>query len=107
MQHEGRVGGASFNRDGSRILSWGDEGAVRLWDIQEDFDFPRAHIRLLVEVVTGTVMDDAGNVSALPREKWTERQKQYRTIAEQHLITCQYREANLYLRQKSFWGVGE
>jgi hypothetical protein len=106
MKHEGTVSGATFNEDESRVLSWGD-GAVRLWDIQEDFDFPRAHIRLLVEVVTGTVMDDVGNVSALRPDEWTNRKTQYRTIAEQHLITCQYKDANLYLRQKRFWGAGE
>jgi hypothetical protein len=36
------VWGASFNRDESRILSWGDDDTVRLWDIQGDFDLPSA-----------------------------------------------------------------
>jgi WD40 repeat protein len=99
--------GATFTQDERRILSWGDDGTVRLWDIQGDFDFPRDHIRLLVEVVTGTVMNDVGNVSALHPEEWTKRKKQYQKVAEQHLITCQYRNANLYLRQKRLWGAGE
>jgi hypothetical protein len=109
MQHaEGARGveGASFNGDESRVLSWGGD-TVRLWDIQADFDLPREHIRLLVEVVTGTLMDDVGNVSALPPEEWTKRKTQYRKVAEQHLITCQYRDANFYLRQKPFWGASD
>jgi WD40 repeat protein len=92
MKHErgtGGVWGAAFNRDESRVLSWGGDGTVRLWNIHEDFDLPRDHLRLLVEVVTGTVMDDVGNVSALRPEEWTKHKKQYRYVAEQHLIACQ------------------
>jgi hypothetical protein len=33
----------------------------------------RDHLRLLVEVVTGTVIDDLGNVSALQPEEWAKR----------------------------------
>ena len=110
MKHErGNLGlrGATFNHDESRILSWDGDGTLQLWDIQEDFDFPQDHLRLLVEVVTGTIMDDLGNISALPLEEWTKRKKQYREIAEQHLLTCQHRDVNLYLRQKPFWTAKE
>jgi hypothetical protein len=109
MKHErgGSVQGATFNRDESRILSWGREGTVRLWDIHEDFDFPQDSLQLLVEVVTGTVMNDVGDISVLRPEEWTKRKKQYRKIAEQHLLTCQYRDVNLYLRQKPFWTAKE
>jgi hypothetical protein len=107
MKHDGSVGGATFDRDESRVLSWGGDGTVRLWDMQQDFDLSRDHLRLLVEVVTGTIMDDVGNVSAIPPEEWTKLKTRYRTIAEQHLITCQYRDANLYLRQKRLWEAGK
>jgi hypothetical protein len=80
---------------------------VRLWDVEDDLDFSRDHLRLLVEVVTGTVMDDFGNVSVLHPEEWTKRKTQYRKSAEKHLIACQYRDANLYLRQKRLWGAAE
>jgi hypothetical protein len=110
MKHEAGgawIGGATFNRDESRILSWGEGGTVELWDIQEDFDFPQDHLRLVVEVVTGTVMDDVGNIRALRPKEWTERQRQYREIAEHHLLTCRHRDANLYLQQKPFWTAKE
>ena len=48
-------------------------------------------------------MNDVGDISVLPPEEWTKRKKQYREIAEQHLLTCQHRDVNLYLRQKPFW----
>jgi WD40 repeat protein len=65
MRHEGGVDGVTFNRDESGILSWRNDGTVWLWDIQGDFDLPKDSLCLLVEVATGTVMDDAGNISTL------------------------------------------
>jgi len=32
MVHDGRIYGATFNKDGSRILSWGVDGPMRQWD---------------------------------------------------------------------------
>ena len=50
---------------------------------------------------------NVGNISALRPEEWKKRKQQYRDIAEQHLRTCRYQEANLYLRQKQFWTAKE
>ena len=33
MKHEKDVRGAVFSRDESRILSWSDDGTVRIWDV--------------------------------------------------------------------------
>ena len=97
-----------FNRDESLVLTWSYDETARLWHIpQPDFDFPQDHLRLLVEVVTGTVMDDVGNTSTLHPEEWINRKEQYREIAEQHLLTCRHRAANLYLQQKPFWTAKE
>ena len=57
----------------------------------------------MVEVVTSTVMDDLGSVTALDPDKWLERKKEYIEIAEKHFKTCQYKDANIYVRQKQFW----
>lgn len=65
MKHEESVQGATFNYDESRILSWGKDKTVRLWDVHEDFDFPQDSLQLLGEVVTGTVMNDVGDISVL------------------------------------------
>ena len=48
-------------------------------------------------------MDDFGNVTILDLEEWLNRKKQYIGIAEKHLKTCQYKDANMYVRQKQFW----
>ena len=32
LSHEGQVYGAQWNEDGSRILSWSDDGTAQVWD---------------------------------------------------------------------------
>jgi len=85
----------------------GRTGTARVWDwdIAADYDFPPEHLPLLVEVATGTAMDDAGNVSALNKDQWEERRLKYIEIAEEHLKTCKYPKANMYVRQKKAWGM--
>jgi len=49
--------------------------------------------------MTGTAMDDVGNVTVLSSEAWLKRKEHYIDIAEKHLETCQYTHANRYVRQ--------
>lgn len=106
VRHEGVVCGVIFSKDESLILTWsGNE--THLWHLRADYDFPKDSLPLLVEVVTGTVMDDLGNVTVLKPEAWQERKKQYIEIAEKHLKTCQYKDANIYVSQKQFWEGGK
>lgn len=95
--------GAIFSRDESLVLTWSRDGTARLWNVQADYDFPARRWPLFVEVATGTAMDDAGNVRALSVDEWQQRKKDYVQIAEEHLTTCRYREANLYVKQKELW----
>jgi len=53
--------------------------------------------------MTGTAMDDVRDVTVLNPEEWLKRKEKYIEIAEKHLETCQYKHANVYLRQKEFW----
>jgi WD40 repeat protein len=106
MRHERGVDGVTFNGDESRILSWRDDGTVWLWDIQGDFDLPKDSLRLLVEVATGTVMDDAGNISALRPAEWRKRQEQYLKFAHQNHKPGHYRPAT-HTPPKATLGSGE
>lgn len=102
MIHEGDIS-AAFSQDERSILTWDWDKTARLWDISVDYDFPQKHLLLLVEVVTGTTMDDLGNVTALSPEAWQQKRVEYIERAEEHLKTCQYQDANIYLKQKSMW----
>lgn len=105
MKHEKStfgVWGAAFNDDQRLVLTWSADGTARLWDISADYDFPPEKLPLLVQVVTGTEMDDIGIVSALPPDEWYRLKEEYVRVAED-LKTCRYPDANLYVRQKAFW----
>ncbi|MEE8583573.1 MAG: hypothetical protein V3T83_01855, partial [Acidobacteriota bacterium] len=103
LEHDGPVWGAVFSRDESRVLSYSSDGTARIWDIQSDLDFPVEYLPLLVEVATGTTMDERGFVTALNDATWKQKRKEYIDIADDHLKLCQYRRANLYLEQKRYW----
>jgi len=96
------VDGAKFNKDESLILSWGN--TVRLWNIAVDYDFPNEHLPLMVNVMTGTKMDDYGNLTVLTKDEWEAQKAEYIKVAEEHLKSCKYKSGNLYLRQKEYWG---
>jgi WD40 repeat protein len=104
MKHEDCVLGALFNKDETLILSWSEDNTVRLWNIAADYDFPNEHLTLMINVMTGTQMDDYGNVAALSEEEWKLQKKEYIKIAKEHEKECKYKKANLYLRQKEYWG---
>ena len=104
MKHDGSVYGARFNRDETFILSWSWDKTVRLWNIAADYDFTNEHLPLMINVMTGTKMDDYGNVTALSEEEWKKQKTEYIKIAKEHEKECKYKKANLYLRQKEYWG---
>jgi WD40 repeat protein len=103
LRHDDGVIGGAWNRDETLILTWSEDGTARQWNVKVDLDFPSEQLPLLVEVMTGTAMDDAGNIRALTAEEWLQRKNSYVVIAARHLTTCRYRDANLYLKQKSEW----
>jgi WD40 repeat protein len=98
MKHEGYVKGAAYISENNRILTWSDDGTARFWDCGSDLDFPADKLVLQVEVLTGTTMDDFGNITALDYESWKNKREQYLRVAEQHARSCRYKEHNLYLR---------
>ena len=105
MKHDSSVSGAMFTQDETRILTWSAAGTARLWNIEVDEDFPKEHIPLMVQVATGTVIDDYGNVTTLSKKKLEELREKYIRIAKEHLKNCKHKSANIYLNyQKSNWG---
>ncbi|RWX43104.1 WD40 repeat, partial [Candidatus Electrothrix aarhusensis] len=105
MLHDAEVKGAQFNSDETKILTWSDDGTARLWNINVDYDFPPEHLSLFVEVATGTMMDDFGNIRVLTAQEWKKRKARYIRINEEHVNdTCQYKNVNFYLQHhKPSW----
>jgi WD40 repeat protein len=103
MKHNGAVLGGTFCKSDSLILTWSNDGTARLWNVGTDYDFPKNYLPLLVEVVTGTKMDDDGKISVLGADEWNAKKQNYIEIAEKHLKECKYKNANLYLKQKEVW----
>ena len=97
--------GAAFSKDERGILTWDEAGTARLWHVEADYDFPVEHIPLLLEVLTGTTMDDFGNIRALDGTVWNHKRKYYIQVAEDHLRKCQFVTANLFETQKKLWGI--
>jgi hypothetical protein len=57
--------------------------------------------------VTGTAMDDFGNIRALDAQVWNERREQYIKLAEKHLQACEFETVNLYKAERQVWGVSK
>ena len=72
MKHDAGIWGATFTKDEQQILTWSGDGTARLWYIEADYDFPTEYISLLVEIVSGTTMDDFGNIHILDSRTWNE-----------------------------------
>ena len=106
MRHETKVMGAVSTSDEEGILTWSGD-AARLWSIIGDYDFPVEHIPLLVEMITGTTMDNFGNVSVLDSAAWNEKRTRYIAVASKHSSECKFSSANVYLRQKQLWAVSK
>ena len=100
LTHDKPVLGAIFNEDDSQVLTLSEDGIVRLWDIGADYDFPKESLPLLVQVMTGTTINELGNVRGLKQGEWETLNQRYRSISEEHLKTCQYQKNNLDLIRK-------
>jgi WD40 repeat protein/tetratricopeptide (TPR) repeat protein len=91
-------GGAVFSQDETRILMWGGD-AARVWELQTDDDFPQEHLSLQLAVQTNPRMNDLGDLAVLSTEEWQTQHDQYVAIAREHLKTCNFPQANLWLKR--------
>ncbi|PWT75594.1 MAG: hypothetical protein C5B60_05120 [Chloroflexi bacterium] len=84
MHHHNLVDGATFGKDKQRVLTWSMDGTARLWSLEANYDFPIEHSWLLVQILTGTMIDDFGTLRGLDSYAWNERKKQYVDLAQSH-----------------------
>ncbi len=99
------------------LLTWsGDDNTVKIWKTflrepadfsdlpRADCDFPHQYLDLLVDVLTGTTVNERGNLMILRPGEWHLKKELYRQIAEEHWKVCRYKQANFYAKQKEMWG---
>jgi len=108
MRHEGRLLKADFSPEGDAVLTGTEDDAhpraAWRWEIGADYDFPRQQWTLLVEVATGATVDPKSGIErALSAGDWKNKRDEYVKVAEDHLKTCKYPQANFYRRQKELW----
>jgi hypothetical protein len=96
--HQGRVSGAQFSRDESRILTWSADNTARLWLLDTDLDFSSASVQLWIQAVTGSEYDFVERrVKTIDPDRWRELRQRYRQIAAEHAKTCKYPDANHWI----------
>ena len=103
MRHEGSVTGAEFSPDERFVITTGSDGAARVWDIGADYDFPKEHLSLLVEVATGTQIGNGGALTVMGSETWHRQKTRYMEIAREQSKQTLFPEKNLYQKQSRFW----
>jgi len=64
---------ASLSRDGSRILTWSEDGSVKMWSL----DIPKRQTTpvLQQEVRTGTRLNNQGEVNVMYKADWNEQER--------------------------------
>jgi len=86
MAYHDSILGAILSKDENLVLTWSSFGPVRLWDIAADYDFPKEHLSLMIEAITGTKMDDQNNVLLLNRKEWLARKQKYKENYQKIII---------------------
>jgi WD40 repeat protein len=78
--HEAGVNGAVFNRDGSRILTWSDDGTARLWGISPGEKIPLEEHILELQVRSATRLYGSAELELLNFEGWMARKRELALI---------------------------
>ncbi|MEO1366355.1 MAG: hypothetical protein AAFX50_04185, partial [Acidobacteriota bacterium] len=66
------------------LVSWSNDGLIRIWDLGVAFDVPDSHLPLMVEAKTGTTLDKFGRIEILPAHEWWTRRRHYLRLASEH-----------------------
>ncbi|HKH49977.1 MAG TPA: hypothetical protein VKM72_35430 [Thermoanaerobaculia bacterium] len=104
MRSESSLIRASFSPDKAEVVTESLDSTVQSWDIGADYDFPRKDWPLLIEVATGATVENGMERPLSPKE-WKDKKADYIKVAAEHVRTCKYQNANLYLKQKQFWNA--
>ncbi len=63
---------ATFNEDESRLFTWGDDRTLRVWDVSAADEVSLDSLETRLEALTGTRLNELGQVEALSPKEWFE-----------------------------------
>jgi dipeptidyl aminopeptidase/acylaminoacyl peptidase len=99
MRHEGYVYAVAFSPDGKAVLTGSTDGRARLWRIPVAVKGNVKRITVWTQVITGTEMDDNGNLHVLDAQTWQRRRQQFMQLGgsptpeEEDVLVWHRREA--------------
>lgn len=83
-RRDDEVGGAIFNQTGTMIYIWSTYTKVQALDIGANLQFPGKYLPLKVEKITGTTLDELGNLHLMSAAEWEQRRDEYAVIDKEN-----------------------
>ncbi|MCP3962369.1 MAG: TIR domain-containing protein [bacterium] len=80
------------------VVAWDGDGYLMLASLPGDLDFPREHHATEVRALSGSKLDEAGEVAPLSAEELAATRATYLEVSREHAPHCRYRAQNVYLR---------
>jgi hypothetical protein len=77
LRHQSPVFAVAFSPDGKAILTGSWDNTARLWQRPQAVKGDVKRIKLWTQVLTGTAMDDHGNLHVLDANTWQQRRQQF------------------------------
>jgi tetratricopeptide (TPR) repeat protein len=81
LRHQGQVTAVAFSPDGKAVVT-GSQDTARLWRMPVVFKGDARRIKLRTQVLTGTAMDDHGDLQVLDTNTWKLRRQQLMQLGE-------------------------
>lgn len=79
-RRDDEVGGLMFNEAGTMIYIWSTNTKVQALDIGADLQFPGKYLPLQVEKITGTKLDELGDLQLMSAAEWKKRRDEYEAL---------------------------